>query len=214
MWALVVFGLVRALGFLKRVEADEDALYVSNYITEVRIPLSEVVAVSESGGAKDLTRVSIGFANPSALGKAIEFLPRLGRCWSGMDPAIRELQALCGRARARNGVDPAAPFDPTEKIFESADGCVLQVGKDHILYGIKGKARACEGGKVFFQYLDRITFIRSKKSGRITAIDYWVKGKSGAFEIGGYGYEPIEMEEVVRLLDSRATNSPIQFLEE
>jgi hypothetical protein len=113
MWALVMLGLVRTLGFLKRVEVDDDALYVSNYTTEVRIPLSEVFAVCASGGSKGLTRVSIALRNPSAFGQNIEFLPRLGQCWAGMGPAIRELQALCDQASARNGVDPAMPFDRT-----------------------------------------------------------------------------------------------------
>ena len=116
MWALTVLGLVRSVGFLKRVEADDDALYVSNYTTEVRIPLSQVTEVRESGGAKGLTRVSIALRNPSAFGQSIEFLPRLSRCWAGMGPAIWELQTLCSQASARNGVDPALPFDPTEKI--------------------------------------------------------------------------------------------------
>jgi len=116
VWALPVLGLVRSVGFLKRVEVDDDALYVSNYITEVRFPLSEVTVVRESGGGKSLTRVSIGFANPSAFGQSIEFLPRLSRCWAGMGPAIRELQALCSQASARNRIDPAMPFGPTEKI--------------------------------------------------------------------------------------------------
>ena len=113
MWALVMVGLVRTLGFLKRVEVDDDALYISNYTTELRIPLSEVFAVYASGGSRGLTRVSIAFRNPSAFGQSIEFLPRLRQCWAGMDPAIRELQDLCEQARVRNGVDHATPSDAT-----------------------------------------------------------------------------------------------------
>jgi hypothetical protein len=114
MWTLVMVGLVRALGFLKRVEVDDDALYISNYTTEHRLPLSEVFAVHASGGSKGLTRVSISFRNPSAFGQSIAFLPRLRQCWAGMDPAIRELQDLCEQASVRNGLDPAALFHPTE----------------------------------------------------------------------------------------------------
>jgi hypothetical protein len=201
MWALTVLGLVRAIGFLKRVEVDDDALYVSNHTTEVRIPLSEVTVVRESRGGRSLTRVSIGFANPSAFGKSIEFLPRLGRCWSGMGPAIRELQALCNKASARNEVDSAMPFDPTEQIFEADDNCVLRVGEDYILCGLSGRDpdfQPDEQDRVFFKDLDRITVNRSKKSGSITGIDYEVRGKPGPFEIGGY--DPIDMEEIARLL--------------
>jgi len=113
MWALVMVGLVRTLGFLKRVEVGVDALYISNYTTELRIPLAEVFAVYASGGSRGLTRVSIAFRNPSAFGQSIEFLPRLRQCWAGMDPAIRELQDLCEQARVRNGVDQATPSDAT-----------------------------------------------------------------------------------------------------
>jgi hypothetical protein len=214
MWALTLLGLVRASGFLKRVEVDDDALYVSNYTTEVRIPLSEVTVVCESGGGKSLTRVSIGFANPSAFGKSIEFLPRLGRCWAGMGPAVRELQALCNQASAKNAVDLAMPSDPDEKTFETSDDCVIRVGKDYILCGLSGRDpdfQPDEQDKVFFGDLDRITVIRSKKSGSITGIDYEVKGKPWPFEIGGY--EPMDMEEIARLLESRAKSVPIHFLE-
>jgi len=64
---------------------------------------------------------------------------------------------------------------------------------------------------VFFKDLDRITVIRSKKSGSVTGIDYEVKGKPGPFEIRGY--EPMDMEEIARLLESRAKGVPIEFLE-
>jgi hypothetical protein len=214
MWALTVWGLVRSVGVLKRVEVDEDALCVSNYTTEVRIPLSEVTDVRESGGPKGLTRVSIALRNPSVFGQNIEFLPRLSRCWAGMGPAILELQALCRQLSAKNGVDPAMPVDPTEKVFEAADDCVLRVGEDYILCGLGGRDPDFQPGerdRVFFKDLDRITVIRSKKSGSVTGIDYEVKGNPGPFEIRGY--EPIDMDEIARLLESRAKRVPIEFLE-
>ena len=214
MWALVMVGLVRTLGFLKRVEVDDDALYISNYTTELRIPLSEVFAVYASGGSQGLTRVSIAFRNPSAFGQSIEFLPRLSRCWAGMGPAIREVQALCRQLSANNEVDPAMPFDPVEQIFEAGDNCVLRVGRDFILCGLAGRDPDFQPGerdRVFFKDLDRITVIRSRESGSVTRIDYEVKGNPGPFEIGGY--DPMDMEEIVRLLESRAQSVPIEFLE-
>jgi hypothetical protein len=214
MWALTMVGLVRSVGFLKRVEVEDDALYVSNCTTEVRIPLSQVTDVRASGGSRGLTRVSIALRNPSALGETIEFLPRLSRCWAGMDPAIRELQALCRQLSAKNGVDPAMPFDPVEQIFEAGDNCVLRVGRDYVLCGLAGRDPDFQPGerdRVFFKDLDRITVIRSKKSGSITGIDYELKGNPGPFEIRGY--EPLDMEEIARLLESRAQSVPIEFLE-
>jgi hypothetical protein len=210
MWAAVVFGLVRALGFLKRVEVDDDALYVSNYVAEVRIPLSEVAAVREGGGSRGLTRVSVGFHHRSVFGKSIEFLPRLRCNWSGTDPAIQELKALCKQASSRNGVEQSTPFDPTEKIFQAGDDCV-QVGQDYILCGCEGKDEVREKDKFCFKDLALITVIRSKRSERVKAIEYKLKGKSRTFEIADH--KPEEMEEIVRLLETRAKSWPIQFLE-
>jgi hypothetical protein len=210
-WAFVVWGTVGFLGALKRVEVDDAALYVSNYFTEVRIPLSEVRVVRESGGYKDFTKVTIGLRSRSAFGKTIEFLPRFRLTWSGTHPAVRELRALRKQASGGNGVDQPTPFDPTEKIYEAPDDSVVQVGKDYVLYGCEGKDEVCEKDKFFFKDLTRITLIRARKSGRITAIDYKVKRKSGTFEIGGY--KPEEMEEIARLLETRAKSWPIQFLE-
>jgi hypothetical protein len=45
----------------------------------------------------------------------------------------------------------------------------------------------------------------------MTEIDYQVRGKSGAFEIRGH--ELMDMEEITRLLESRAKNVLIEFLE-
>jgi hypothetical protein len=120
------------------------------------------------------------------------------------------LKALCKQAGARDGVDQPTPFDPSQRIFEAGDDCV-QVGKNYILYGCEGKDEVCEKDKFFFNDLTRITVIRTKKSGRIKAIDYKVKGKSGTFEIGDH--KPEEMEEIARLLENRAKNWPIPFLE-
>jgi hypothetical protein len=195
---------VRSFGSLKQVEVDDDTLYVSNHLTEVRIPLSEVAAVREHG------IVSISFRTPSAFGKSIEFLPRLRVPWSGNEVTVRELKALCKQASARSGVDQPTPFDPTGKIFEAGDDCV-QVGKDYLLYSAEGKDEAGEKDKFYFKNLARITVIRNRKSGNIAAIDYQAKGRLGTFEIAGF--EPMDMEEIANRLQSRAKGYPIQFLE-
>jgi hypothetical protein len=209
MWALVMLGLVKSLGFLKRVEVDDHALYLSNHLTEVRIPLSEIADVRETGGSKSLTRVSISFRRSSPFGKSIEFLPRLSLHLSA-DPVVREVQALRKQASAVEGVGIATPFDTTEKVFEAGDDCV-QVGKDYLLYGCEGKDEVCERDKFFFQDLAQITVIRRKKSGRTTSVAYKVKGKSGTFEIEGF--TPKEMEEIAHLLRERTRSWPVQFVE-
>jgi hypothetical protein len=92
---------------LKRVEVDDRALYISNFITEVRVPLSDVTAVTESSSRKYFT-VNIDLAKGSAFGQRIFFRPRFCLYWSGLHPIARELQALCKKARSEKGVGHSA----------------------------------------------------------------------------------------------------------
>ena len=101
-------------------------------------------------------------------------------------------------------------MNPNEKIFE-AGGFVLQVCNDYFLYVEGKKEEAREEDKVFFHDIDRITVFRNQSTGKVCAIDYKVKGRSGSFEIRDY--EEVEMEEIAHLLESRARGFPIKFLE-
>jgi len=89
---------------LKRVQVDDRALYVSNYWSEICIPLPEVCDVSESTGDRRYFSVTIRLRTMSAFGQRIVFLPRFRLYWSGLHPVVRELQALCERARGEKGV--------------------------------------------------------------------------------------------------------------
>ena len=102
-------------------------------------------------------------------------------------------------------------FDPAEKIYEAPDDSVVQVCKDYVLYGAEGKAGAQEEDKSFFNDLERIKVIRSKKSGRITSIDLKARGTLQTFEIGGFKHR--KMEEIAGLLETRIKGLPIQFVE-
>ena len=83
---------------LKRVEVDDGTLYLSNYVTEIRVPLSEVIDVTESGTLKWFL-VGIDLRNPTAFGQHIDFRPRLRFYWSGLHPTVKELQERCQHAR-------------------------------------------------------------------------------------------------------------------
>jgi hypothetical protein len=102
-------------------------------------------------------------------------------------------------------------FDPAERIYEAPDDSVVQVTKDYVLYGDEGKAGAKEEDKIFFNDLERIKVIRSKKSGKVTSIDLKTKDTFETFEIGGYKQR--EMEEIAGLLETRVKGLPIQFVE-
>ncbi len=111
---LVVPGLAVVLAWpllwakrLKRVEVDDRVLYISNYITEVRVPLSDVAVVTESDDRKNFT-VNIDLDNRSEFGQHIIFRPRFCLYWSGLHPVARELQALCEKAKSEKGVGHSA----------------------------------------------------------------------------------------------------------
>ena len=102
MGAAVVAGVIFATKKLKRVAVEDGYLYVSNYFTEARIPLSEVVSVREYAGtsaAKQYTTLIIDLQYPCVFGERIVFLPKPRLYWSGLHPVVRELQGLCEQAR-------------------------------------------------------------------------------------------------------------------
>ncbi len=77
--AVVVSAVIAATRKLKRVAVEDGCLCVSNYFTEVRIPLSEVVSVREYSGpsaAKQYTALIIDLQSACAFGKRIVFLPQ------------------------------------------------------------------------------------------------------------------------------------------
>jgi len=86
---------------LKRVEVDDSILYISNYVTEIRVPLSEVINVRESWTLKWFL-LGIDLRNSTAFGQHIDFRPRLRFYWSGLHPVARDLNTLCENAKGGN----------------------------------------------------------------------------------------------------------------
>ena len=71
-----------ALGRLMRVELDDDELIISNYRTEIRVPLSNVARISGPSRSNP-PRYTLTFEEPTDLGRTVAFIPpmawRLGR---------------------------------------------------------------------------------------------------------------------------------------
>jgi len=87
-------SLAEWLGFsLKRVRMDAEALYVSNYLREIRIPLSDVQHVSEILGRRHWNRVTITLRCDTPFGRKIDFLPASSRA-GRRDAVVGELNAL------------------------------------------------------------------------------------------------------------------------
>jgi hypothetical protein len=68
-----------ACGFflrLKNVSMDERFLYISNYVGEVAVPLSNVIGVKESSFPLNMRRVFVYLSDPSPFGRVIMFQPQ------------------------------------------------------------------------------------------------------------------------------------------
>jgi hypothetical protein len=108
LMAILLLSLVGTQGFrmmaaLKRVAVDDHTLYISNYLTEIRVPLSEVLDVKESSRRGSLL-IRIHLRRPTPFGPSIVFRPRLRLYWWGPHPVALELRSLCEQAKARNRV--------------------------------------------------------------------------------------------------------------
>jgi hypothetical protein len=83
---------------LKEVSVDDNFLYVSNYLKEVSIPLSDIYDVTENVWI-NIHPVTIHLKSPSEFGYKITFMPktRLFAFFSS-HPVVRELKVLAARS--------------------------------------------------------------------------------------------------------------------
>ena len=101
-WGLVAMWLLGSASYLwsvtrlKRVRLDGGALLVSNYRREIRVPLTQVVRITQKRWPSAPITVDFRFETP--LGKRITFLPPdhfRSSLWHE-DPLVGELRALAG----------------------------------------------------------------------------------------------------------------------
>lgn len=74
--ALVIWWTI---GALKRIDLDGDELVISNYLTEIRVPLSGVEAIS-GRSVTDPKRYTLTFGEPTEFGRRVSFMPPM--VWS------------------------------------------------------------------------------------------------------------------------------------
>jgi hypothetical protein len=93
---------------LKRVDLDEDSLYISNYLREVRIPLRDIEEVTENRWI-NIRPVTVEFRRDTEFGSRITFMPKT-RWWGFWlaHPVLGELEAAARRSR---GLPPERPAD-------------------------------------------------------------------------------------------------------
>ncbi len=114
-WAFLAATLIGS-GFIlwfcrriKRVQVDDEALYVSNFWSEVRLPLTEIRHFTQTYMSRPPT-VTIHLRSASPVGQRIVFIPKFRWVWFRTHPVITELQALCDRANSPGGANqPKVP---------------------------------------------------------------------------------------------------------
>lgn len=93
---------------LKRVEVDDNSLYVSNYRTEILVPLSEIAGVRET--SPYWFTIIVTLKSSSSFGGEIVFRPRHRFYLSGLHPIARQLNELAEQAhREATGRDRKNP---------------------------------------------------------------------------------------------------------
>lgn len=110
MLAAIVAGALCIYWFcmrLKQVELDEQYLYVSNFVREIRIPLQDIEEVSENRWV-NIRPITLEFRRDTDFGSRIIFMPKT-RWWGfwRSHPAVGEIESAIRRARGLPAEDPA-----------------------------------------------------------------------------------------------------------
>lgn len=83
-------------GKYKKVSVDDRFLYVSNFLKEIKIPLSEIGDITEIKWVRGHP-VTIHLRNESEFGRKITFTPKLrGLRFFSSDPVVEELKEMAG----------------------------------------------------------------------------------------------------------------------
>jgi len=97
-WVIGTPALLWSCVGLKHVRYDATHLYISNFLREIAVPLTQIVEVTESRmiNFNNLKPVTIHFRDATAFGHRITFLPLGGIIVGRPHPIIAQLQRLAG----------------------------------------------------------------------------------------------------------------------
>lgn len=96
--------ILRFCSRIKRVQMDNEALYVSNYCSESRIPFTEVSHFTEIHWPSGTPTVTIHLRALSPYGEHVVFVSKFRWNPLGTHPIVSELQTLCDRASGKDGL--------------------------------------------------------------------------------------------------------------
>ena len=99
-WVLGTVSLVWLCAPLKRVRADDRALYVSNYLKEISVPVGLIDRVTENRWI-NIHPVTIHLSADTEFGRKIVFMPkaRMALVWR-RHPVVGEIERLAQTAAA------------------------------------------------------------------------------------------------------------------
>lgn len=100
---LMAFYWVWQYAQLKCVTMDQACLYVSNWRTEIQIPLVDIADVRETGSY--WFRIVIALRKPSSFGSTIVFQPTFRIYLSGLHPVASKLRESAEQAHSGNDAE-------------------------------------------------------------------------------------------------------------
>jgi hypothetical protein len=99
--AITILGAAFLYWFLmrlKRVEIDDQFLYVSNYSREIKVPLRDIEEVRENRWI-NIHPISVLFYKETGFGQRITFMPRRHWAFWQAHPVVQELESAARGAR-------------------------------------------------------------------------------------------------------------------
>jgi len=109
---------------LKHVSVDEYSLFVTNYLKEIKLPLSSVERVTYFG-LGNIRLVTIHLREPSAFGAKITFSPPYHSFFGLSEPpVVGELRKLARESKKRGAVSSAPP--PNNGMHPTAETTALK----------------------------------------------------------------------------------------
>ena len=83
---------------LKRVCLDDKAIYISNYLKEIRVPLKNVIGVSENRWI-NIHPVTLTFRDETHFGLSVVFMPTVRFSFLSSHPVVSEIRMAVEQAK-------------------------------------------------------------------------------------------------------------------
>jgi hypothetical protein len=96
-WVIGTTILLLFCGRLKRVKLDGDTLFISNYLREISVPVSEIANVRQNR-LINLRPVTMTFRKKTPFGSAVTFMPEVSFRLFSEDDIVTRLRSLTGHS--------------------------------------------------------------------------------------------------------------------